>query len=217
MLKDLGQDKNQQEMGSKINKNSDKMSSTSHSKIIQVPNSAMYRSKQWKKTCIQLLFYFLMVKPLLWRLLGKGCQTYQICLSNWHQNNHILHSSEFQLGVDPSLLWSCIPSFKKIASGTLFVGSSLTTSTNPTTKYIKPTKRTWKRFSTWILILPNIQNRITQKILKIQRLQVAFHALTKYHLRYSLVSTIYFLRICKPSLSRQSAKSKNSSRSIPIT
>ena len=46
MLKDLGQDKNQQEMGSKINKNSNKMSGTSHSKIIQVPNSAMYRSKQ---------------------------------------------------------------------------------------------------------------------------------------------------------------------------
>ena len=43
-----------------------------------------------------------MVKPLLWRLWGKGRQTYQICLSNWHQNNHILHSSEFQLGVDPS-------------------------------------------------------------------------------------------------------------------
>ena len=49
MLKDLGQDKNQQEMGSKINKNSNKMSGTSHSKIIQVPNSAMYSSKEWKK------------------------------------------------------------------------------------------------------------------------------------------------------------------------
>lgn len=44
----------------------------------------------------------LMVTPPLWRLWGKGCQTCQICLSNWYQNNHILHSSEFQLGVDPS-------------------------------------------------------------------------------------------------------------------
>ena len=43
-----------------------------------------------------------------------------------------------------SHLWSCIPSFEKIVSGTLFVGSSLTTSTNQLSQYMK----LWVRLDT---------------------------------------------------------------------